>query len=163
MRRMWSLTPLTSRWCQWHCEFQSCIRGFAWIPLWPSKVFIHCLAIGFKFPTACINCSTTNLARWHWEHHPPNMFWLLLYTMLLLRTGKCIRILRIYVHSQTNCHCRNSEVQTKSLWRCLSSLLVIFLLYKFDVLACNVILCILFHHMSPHLLSVYLPSWKMDS
>ena len=42
-----------------------------------------------------------------------------------------------------------SEVQTKSVWRCLSSLLVIFLSYKLDVLACDVILCILFHHLSP--------------
>ena len=57
----------------------------------------------------------------------------------------------------------HSELQTETIWRCLSCLLVIFLSYKFDVLACDVILCMLFHHLSVYLLSVYLLSWKVTA
>ena len=43
------------------------------------------------------------------------------------------------MHSQTNCHCRHSEVQVENVWRRLSSLLVIFLSYILYILACDVI------------------------
>ena len=99
---------------------------FACIPLWPSNDFIHCLAIHLKFPTTCINPTSldgienTGIQTCFNCCYAPCWF---------LRPGTCIPILCIYVDNQTKCHRRHLKIQTETVWRRLSCLLVIFLLY----------------------------------
>ena len=148
---------MTSRWCQWHCEYQSCIRGFTCVPLWPSNDFIHCLAICFKFPTTCINCSTTNLARWHWEYCPPSIFWLLLCTMLVFED---IHISSIYMQpNKLPLQAFGSSNRNRMEMFIMSCThLSVVQVWRSCLWCYSRILCILFFHLSPHLLR-YIKAW----
>ena len=167
MRRMWSLTDSIDKQMMSVTLWIPVLYNgeFACIPLWPSNDFIHCLAIRLKFPTACINLTSLDGI----ENTAVQACFDCCYAPCwFLRTRTWGRISCIYVDNQTKCHCRHLEIQTETVWRRLSSLLVIFLSYKLDILACDIIsefsaYCFTICHPTCCQSANYLLSWKGDS